>query len=72
MDNNAKAGKIVVTFADGRVLHALAPMGLPGTLATLGWDAAAARARMIEMEMTGVQILLHRADAMRALRRAGY
>lgn len=69
---NKKAGKMVVTFPDGSRLTASAPMGLPGTLATVGWEAHRARAEIAEMDMTGVQILLRRSDLFRALRQAGY
>ena len=62
--------KLTVTFPDGSTLDASAPMGLPGTLATSGWDAHRVRAQIVEMDMTGTQILLRRSDMFRALRQA--
>ena len=54
--------KMKVTFPDGSTLNASAPMGLPGTLATAGWEAHRVRAQVVEMDMTGTQILLRRSD----------
>lgn len=61
--------KMVVTFADGRVLHALAPMGLRGVLATVGWDGAHAAAERGDAGIPTVQKLLLRSDALAQLRR---
>ena len=55
-----KKDKLVVTFSDGRVLHALAPMGLQGVLATVGWDGAAAAAARADAGIPTVQKLLLR------------
>ena len=72
MENKSKAGKMTVTFPDGSRLTAMAPMGLPGTLATVGWEAHRARAAIADMDMTSIQRLLRHSDALRALRQAGY
>ena len=43
------------------------PMGLPGILATMGWEAARLRAEAGEFDMTGRAILARRADLTRTL-----
>jgi hypothetical protein len=58
---------ITVTLPSGETLTAPAPMGLPGTLATMGWEAARVRAEVGEYDMTGQAILARRADLTRAL-----
>jgi hypothetical protein len=58
---------IQITLPNGQTLTALAPMGLPGILATMGWEAARLRAEVGEYDMTGRGILARRADLTRAL-----
>lgn len=58
---------ITVTLPNGETLTAPAPMGLPGILATMGWEAARLRAEVAESDMTGRAILARRAELTRAL-----
>jgi hypothetical protein len=58
---------IQVTLPTGETLTAPAPMGLPGILATMGWEAARLRAEVGERDMTGRAILARRAELTRAL-----
>ena len=58
---------ITVTLPTGETLTAPAPMGLPGILATMGWEAARLRAEAGEFDMTGRAILARRADLTRTL-----
>ena len=58
---------ITVTLPTGQTLSAPAPMGLPGIVATMGWEAARLRAEAREFDMTGRAILAGRADLTRTL-----
>jgi hypothetical protein len=58
---------ITITLPNGATAASPAPMGLPGILATMGWEAARLRAELGEYDMTGRAILARRAELTRAL-----
>lgn len=58
---------ITITLPNGATISSPAPMGLPGILATMGWEAARTRAELVELDMTGQAILARRAEFTRAL-----
>lgn len=58
---------ITITLPNGETMTSPAPMGLPGILATMGWEAARLRAEVAESDMTGRAILARRAELTRAL-----
>jgi len=53
---------ITITLPDGSTISSPAPMGLPGVLATMGWEAARLRAELAEYDMTGEALLRRRAE----------
>lgn len=57
---------ITITLPNGETLTHPAPMGLPGILATMGWEAARLRAEVGEYDMTGRAILSRRAAITRS------
>jgi hypothetical protein len=59
---------ITVTLPSGETMTAPAPMGLPGVLATMGWEAARLRAEVVELDMTGREIIRRRSNRLRGAR----